>query len=413
MNINKIFVIIKRELKEKLFSKAFIISTLLFPIFFIFIGWFQYYLSQENEATQRITIFVENKSIVDSLNKIYAKNKIENLDLIVLPFTSEKETIEQNMALLRSNKIDGFFIFKNNSLTTKKIDYYSKNTYDKKLFNKIKSIFNNYITSEYLKNKNISKNDIEFLNKRIDFNTFKISTDKGIEKNSNSNLIIAIVMAFLLYFSLLMTGSTTMSSIIEEKANRVVEVILSAVRPIEFMTGKIIGNVITSTLQMIIWLTPIFLVSSNMLIQLPKDWLISIDPLKFIYFIFNFVLGLITFVGLFAAVGSMYDNPQDAQSGVWPITLLIMIPFFIAISMVENPSSPIANITAFTPFTSIIVMPVKMNVTDVPLYQILISIFINLLTAIFIFYLSAKIYKTAIMITGKKPNFKDVIAWLK
>jgi ABC-2 type transport system permease protein len=413
MNINKIFVIIKRELKEKLFSKAFIISTLLFPIFFIFIGWFQYYLSQENEATQRITIFVENKSIVDSLNKIYAKNKIENLDFIVLPFTSEKETIERNMALLRSNKIDGFFIFKNNSLTTKKIDYYSKNTYDKKLFNKIESIFNNYITSEYLKNKNISKNDIEFLNKRIDFNTFKISTDKGIEKNSNSNLIIAIVMAFLLYFSLLMTGSTTMSSIIEEKANRVVEVILSAVRPIEFMTGKIIGNVITSTLQMIIWLTPIFLVSSNMLIQLPKDWLISIDPLKFIYFIFNFVLGLITFVGLFAAVGSMYDNPQDAQSGVWPITLLIMIPFFIAISMVENPSSPIANITAFTPFTSIIVMPVKMNVTDVPLYQILISIFINLLTAIFIFYLSAKIYKTAIMITGKKPNFKDVIVWLK
>jgi ABC-2 type transport system permease protein len=81
--------------------------------------------------------------------------------------------------------------------------------------------------------------------------------------------------------------------------------------------------------------------------------------------------------------------------------------------MFENPSSPIANITAFTPFTSIIVMPVKMNVTDVPLYQILISIFINLLTAIFIFYLSAKIYKTAIMITGKKPNFKDVIAWLK
>ncbi|HOJ37665.1 MAG TPA: ABC transporter permease [Ignavibacteriales bacterium] len=412
MDFNRILVIIKRELKEKLLSKAFIISTIAFPALFIFIGWFQFYLNEKSETPKKILVFVENNQLRDSLTNQLKTSKYENLTInISNNYDTPEKIIPIYKNSLLNDNLTGILFISQNSLNDKNVNYYSKYSNDEKLFRTLENILNTQFIFHNF--SHLNKNDLNFIKKKINFKSFKVSYDDTTAKDNTGNLIVGMILSFLLYFSLLMTGSMIMSSIVEEKANRIVEIILSSVKPIEFLTGKIIGNTLTSLIQMAIWISPIIIVQQGLILNIPKDIIFSIDVFKFVYFLLNFAVGLITFVGLFAAVGSMYDNPQDAQNGVWPLTLLIMIPFFIAISLSTNPTSEIGFITSFIPFTSIIVMPVRMNVVEVPYYQVGISFVINVLTAIFVFVLSAKIYKIGIMITGKKPSFKDLLNWLK
>jgi len=204
-----------------------------------------------------------------------------------------------------------------------------------------------------------------------------------------------------------------MRSVVEEKNNRIVEVILSSVNSQDLMTGKIIGSAITGLLQMTIWMTPLILLISTSIFMMPEEFALQIDLSLILYFLFNFFVGLITFLGLFATVGSIFDNDQDAQSGIWPIMMLIMIPFFIAIAIQQNPNNSVGLIASMFPFASIIVMPAKITLIDVPQWQIIISILVNIFTMFSIFTLAGKVYRVGILSTGKKPKWSEVIKWLR
>jgi ABC-2 type transport system permease protein len=179
------------------------------------------------------------------------------------------------------------------------------------------------------------------------------------------------------------------------------------------MTGKIIGTSITGVAQMFIWLIPLMLVISSSIFVLPKDFTIDVNLLQVAYVLFNFLIGLITFLGLFATAGAVFDNVQDAQSGMWPIMLLIVIPFFIGFSLVFNPENTIGIVASMLPFASIIVMPARLTLVDVPSWQFALAVFVNLSTLALIFPLAGKIYRVGILMSGKKPKLGEVVGWLK
>ncbi|MGE5410688.1 MAG: ABC transporter permease, partial [Clostridiales bacterium] len=146
---------------------------------------------------------------------------------------------------------------------------------------------------------------------------------------------------------------------------------------------------------------------------LPEELILKLSMSQLLYFLLNYLVGLITFMGLFAAMGAIFDNEQDAQSGMWPLMMLIMIPFFIAISLVNNPGSSLAKFSSIIPFSSIMVMPARMTLTEVPLWQITLSFGINILTMILVFVLAAKIYRVGILMSGKKPKWSEVVQWIR
>jgi ABC-2 type transport system permease protein len=179
------------------------------------------------------------------------------------------------------------------------------------------------------------------------------------------------------------------------------------------MTGKILGSAITGLAQMGVWLGTILAVSSPALNFLPKEITLDIKPELVVYVLLNFFIGLVLFIGLFSMMGAIFDNAQDAASGNMPIMMLIIIPFFIAISMMENPNKPYVEIASLFPFASIIVMPARMAMIDVPLWQLILAVCINLATIYAIFPIAGKIYHVGILRTGKKPKWSEVIKWLK
>jgi ABC-2 type transport system permease protein len=179
------------------------------------------------------------------------------------------------------------------------------------------------------------------------------------------------------------------------------------------MTGKIFGCTITIFAQMVIWLLPIIILVMTTWITLPEWLVLDISYGHLVYFLFNFFLAVTIFQGLSASVGAIFDNPQEAQSGFFPVMLLIMIPFFLCFSMIRNPNNPIAMVASYVPFATIIVMPCRFTIVDLPVWKLILSQLINIATLILIFPLAAKIYRIGILRTGTKPTFREVLRWVR
>lgn len=411
--------IIKRELREKIMSKTFIFMTLLLPLFMFGIMAFQTFLyTYDSESSAKLIVASESPEITSGLTTAFSNLQIVKNGKYSAEFkTLDKQQLQELIASrkkdLLDDKLNGIVFVPKSALKDKKIEYYSKSPSNSDLFNKIKGAINQALVDNYFHDKQLSQNDIEYARDRVDVNGFRISTDNKIEETNDGARIISFVFSFLLYFSLMFIGMMMMRSVVEEKNSKIVEVLLSSVNSKELMVGKILGTAITGLLQMAIWLLPVVVVISSSIFVIPARFIPNITMGEIVYFLFNYFVGLITFLGLFATVGAIFDNDQDAQSGIWPIMMLIMIPFFISVSMGKNPNSVLANVTSMLPFSSLMVMPARMSLVEIPLWQFAASIVINIATMLLIFPFAGKIYRIGILLTGKKPQWSEVIKWLK
>jgi ABC-2 type transport system permease protein len=411
--------VIKRELRSRLMSKSFILMTLLIPVFLIGILGVQTFLVQYSGGEKyNLEIISTRPQLEKELNTEFAGNQDVKSGNLVLAFNAldsvqfEKHLNEIKPQIL-NKKISGVVYIPERALNNKNVQYYSLNPNNIALFNKLKGTINKVLVDNYFSNKKLSSAEIEFARNNVDFEGFKVSEKETFEKVGAGNIILAFLFTFFLYFSLILIGTMMMRSVVEEKNNRIVEVLLSSISSKELLTGKILGMSITSLIQMAIWLLPVFFLVATTWFMLPPEITLTIGLPHLFYFLFNFFIALITFLGLYATLGSIFDNDQDAQSGQWPLMMLIMIPFFIAISMVSNPENSIARIASFIPFASLIVMPARMTILEVPLWQIILSAVINIAVMISLFPISGKIYQVGILSTGKKPKFSEVVKWLK
>lgn len=411
--------IIKRELKSKLFSRTFIFMTVLVPLFMVGIFAIQYFImSLSEEQKSKIVVVTDSEEIKSKLENELSKSNDFKTGLLSVnyelvendKFSSRLNELKQD---LLSEKITGVIFIPAKLLQSKEVEYYSPNPNNSALFNKIKPSINNALIDIYFSGRKLTNDEINFARNDVDIKGFRVTKDEKVEEEGIGNKIALFLFSFLLYMAIIFSGSMTLNSVVEEKSNKIVEVLLSSASSTELMAGKIVGTVIVEVFQMIIWLIPIFLLITTSWFFLPAGFMPQTSVGYLLYFIFNYSLALITFIALYATVGAIFDNPQDAQSGMWPVLMLIMIPFFIAIGLESNPQSTLAQISSVFPFASLIVMPARMILVDVPLWQILLSIVVNILVVIGVFKLAGKIYRIGILLTGKKPKWAEVFQWLK
>ena len=411
--------LIKRELREKILSKTFILMTLLVPVFMFGILAFQTFLiSYNGEDNANLLVVTESTALTQDLNKDFSEMSLVKDGKYKIRFETSsqaalKTKIDSLKKQLLGDKLTGVIFIPSTALKDKKIEYYSKNPSNNDLFQKIRGTINQALVDNYFSAKQLSKEDIEYARDRVDFNGFRISSDNQVKKTTQGASIISMVFSFILYFSLMFIGMMMMRSVVEEKNSKIVEILLSSVQSKELMTGKIIGTALTGLLQMIIWISPIIVLVSSSLFLIPQEYMPTISAGQILYFLLNYFIGLITFLGLFATVGAIFDNEQDAQSGIWPIMLLVMIPFFISISIMKNPDTVLAKVTSLLPFSSIIVMPARMSLVEIPIWQFALSIVVNIGVMLAIFPFAGKIYRIGILLTGKKPQWSEVLKWLK
>ncbi len=407
--MSKTAIVIRKEYLERVKSKGFIISTILIPILmssFIVIPILVAFLSKDSKTV--IAIHDATGKYQSAIESAFEKQ--ETLSMIWVDWQKDSER-EATLKGIETGKISGYLLLKEADGKLEAV-YAAKNIVDFSVNRKIESTLQKAISRLALKNKGLTDVEIASIEKPIELKTQKISGGSQGDKGALSEFLLAYVMVMLIYGTLLTYGITVMSSVMEEKSSKVMEVLIASVKPFELMVGKVVGIGLVAFTQYFIWAVVAFALSAASFQYNPK-FQFEISPLLLAYFVLYFILGYLIYATLYAAVGSAFENAQDAQSLTTPITFLIIIPIIAMNYVISKPDSVASVILSLVPFFSPILMIGRLAITDVPFWQMGLSIALMLATFYLVMLFSAKVYRVGVLMYGKKPSLSEILKWLK
>lgn len=422
--MSKMLLIIKREYLAIVGRKSFIIMTLLIPLLLVLLMLLPMWLSDlnANSASQKTTVMVIDET--GKLNGAIPSDAVhEVIDLRGEPGKTDVKRLMKDSP----DNLDALVVIPHDVLDSAQVTVYSKNTINTGLVNYINESLADTLTAVKLQETTIPHINEIVANSKVDLqvNSVKLGED-GSESDSSAAvvMVVGIVLAFVTYMFVLTYGSMIMNSVIEEKTNRIVEVIVSSCKPFELMMGKIVGVGLVGLTQFAIWIVILLAVlgftgmftdpDSPMEVAMPViQTLKSINLVSILFsFVVYFIGGYLLFASLFAGFGSAVDQASDASQFMTPIILIMIIALYAGIGCMENPSGDMAVWCSIIPFTSPIVMMVRLPY-EVPLWQQALSIVLLYATAVVMVWLSARIYRTGILLYGKKYSLKEILRWIK
>ncbi len=441
--MRNIINILVREYVERVRTKAFIILTVVAPLFIvgIFLGPV-YFMARSNKA-QHIAI-VDLDGRIGSLVKerLLEKPKIEpkealqkaqqgrgrdnnpiledtyNVELIpVEPGQEAQVRARLSERVLHAknddDKLDAYVWIDKNTAETGNADYYARNTADFGNVATLEGAISRAVTRLRLQAKNISPDQVDSLLKRVDLRTVKITEGGEKEDKGIAAFVIPMFFTMLLYMTLLIYGATVMRSVQEEKSSRVFEVLLSSVKPIELMTGKIIGVAAVGLTQLAVWAVMFGTVAAYGLAAASAQiGDISVPPMLYVYFLIYFILGYLLFSSMYAAVGASANSDQEAQQMQMVILPFIIVPVMLLQMIIRNPSSPTAVAMSLIPFFTPLLMFLRISVQTPPVWQIALSIALLAGTTAGMIWICARIYRVGILMYGKRVTLPELVRWI-
>ena len=420
--MKKITLIIQREFLTRVRKRTFIIGTILFPLLYLGLIFGTGYIADKTKQDLNIALIdnsgLFNADLVNTVNKIDTANGIKLI-------TNNKEQIVGGFDTLG---YDGYVVIPasfNWKDGTDSLIVNTKKSFGLGTINPIQKKVNlmwSKIKHDSL-GIDIAKETI--LNKEV---TLKLNNEKNKNADAGVATIIGYVSGFLMYFILLLYGSQVMMGVTEEKTNRIAEVVVSSVKPFQLMIGKIIGIGMVALTQFLIWIVCIFVIynigntsgaaagSASSIVGQIQNVFTSVNvPLVVGCFIFYLLAGFFFYSSLYAAIGSaINEDMREAQSLSFPITMLIIFSIALMSPAISNPSSPLAVWASIIPFSSPIVMMARIPFgvpNTVPYWQLALSMVSLVIGFMFTTWFAARIYRTGILMYGKKPSWKEMIKW--
>lgn len=433
MKMSKLALIIKREFIAKVRNKSFIVMTFLSPLLFVGIGVFVGFLSTMNKDSATQIAIHDEAGILKSEFK--NDKNTHYIDVSFMPFQTAKDTANNNYdGLLYIPKVDSI------QQLSKKVEYISEDSPSLKFISDVEHIVDSILTSDKLITLGFDTQKINDANVNSDLKLSKFSGEETVKGINEIKLILGGVFGYLIMMFIVIYGNFVMRSVIEEKTNRIIEIIISSVKPFQLMMGKIIGNSLAGILQFAIWAIVggiLFFVASyffglqvgtssavvseaNASSGFAQNIPLYINEIKslpiatlLISFVIYFTGGYFLYSSFYAAIGAAVDSETDSQQFLLPIILPLILGVYIGFfTILNDPHGTIATVFSMIPLTSPIVMLMRIPF-GVPLWQIILSIVILFATFIFVVWFAAKIYRVGVLMYGKKPTWKELYKWLK
>lgn len=438
MKKNKIRAIIKHDYLMKVKSKGFIISTILAPLMiFLFFGVIALvtYLSVSSEPSAEGAIIAVKDATGQLADRIVKYNDQKKEQFVVV--TSSQKDIEKEVL---EGKYIAALVFNADAIAHNNARVIVSESTGLNFVEHLRYIVNNEIKDIRLKSANIDEQTIELIHSSVDFQTTKVTSTGVVEDNSEFSSVISYILGFIMYGLMFMYGTQVMQGVIEEKSNRIVEVLASSATPFEIMFGKVVGIGLVGLTQIVIWCVlggiilfftgTLFTSNSSALSQLGsmqemmntspemmevmKNVNLSMFPfMNVLGFIFYFISGYFIYATLFAAAASTVEQMQDSNTMATPITLFIIVPILCIQYVVLNPESIASILLSLFPFFAPILMVGRMNAISVPAWQLLVSVVLQIGTFLLCLKIAGKIYRAGMLRYGKKPSFKEIILWVR
>lgn len=434
--MNRLGLVIQREYITRVRKKSFIILTLLMPVLMVTLSLVPLWLSTLNDGSEKRVAVIDNTGIYAPL--------LESTDQYIFETVAGPD--EQNTEA-RLGGGDLFAILQITDDLNKNpraVSLISEKQSPQDLQSLITRTLNEKVTSQRLDNLSTSSNvDGETIARvrsiveergPVSLRTMRMGGDGTVSESSTEvATIIGMVFTILIYMFILMYGNMVMQAVLEEKKSRVVEVMVSSVKPVNLLIGKIVGIGLVGVTQLAIWAilggllfsgVSLFLASPEQAAVMSVDMgeldmegimstVMGINWLEIgFYFLLFFIGGYVLYAAIFAMFASAVDSEEDTTQFMTPVTLIIVFAFFAGFYSVGNPDGPLAFWASLIPFSSPIVMMVRIPF-GIPLWEKLLSIVLLYGTFILISILAAKIYRVGILMYGKKPSFKEMIKWTR
>ncbi|MEG1762666.1 MAG: ABC transporter permease [Bacteroidales bacterium] len=437
MSKSNILIIIQREYLNRIKKKSFLLLTILTPLLFvalIFMPALMMNIGKENR-----TYAVVDKS------GIYTQaftNTSESTFVVVNQLDSATKNLEKE-------KYDAVIYIESNTdtLPTQATLFYAKKEPSMAVKSELEASLKTALQSKMLQNMNgIAPEIFEQVNQaKVELTTKDIIT--GQQTYTEAKTIVGYIFGFLIYMFVFLFGAQVMSGVVEEKSNRIIEIMISSVKPFDLMMGKILGIACVGLTQFLIWVVLTFglvllggtllgsglqpehvqemtagasgsiggvsLNDSGALMANISDMLDSLHLQQLlILFACFFLGGYLLYSSLFAAIGAAVDNQEDTQQFMLPVTIPMILALVVSVNILQNPNGPIAFWFSIIPFTSPIAMMVRLPF-GVPVWEIALSLGLLILGFIFTTYIAARIYRVGILMYGKKVNYKELWKWLR
>lgn len=441
--MRKILSVIKKEYIQIVRTKGFIIGTILGPVLmasFLVVPIIMSSVSVEKQETI---------GVVDLSHEIFADldKKLDGKDYrlkegfrryvlrkFVIPYGGSVDELKKDLnARVLNKELSAYILIPEDVLKIKgpetsskegsgtevskerEIEYVSQHTTDYQELGELNGALNSIIIEKRLRKEGLDPQRISQFIERVRLAPIKV-TKKGEEKDTMGTFWVSYFLALILYTAIFIYGSVIMRGVIEEKNSKVVEVILSSLKPFQLMLGKILGIGAVGLTQFTIWA-----VFGTVATQYSKSFIpagvefsmVSIPTYIFVYFVVFFILGYFLYATFYAAVGSMVNSEKEAQQLVMPITMFLVLPLLLLIFIIRSPDSSLSVILSIFPLFAPILMMLRVSVLLPPFIQVGGAIVLLILAVLVMTWLAAKIFRVGILMYGKPPRFAEIVRWLR
>jgi len=421
MRLETILVVARREYLQRIRSKGFWIATLILPLFVGSVTVLPTLLMGKAKARQRVVVVDETGQVAPELTA----KKPQEARAADLDFTTEPpapDAAAQRAALdqrVLSGGLDAWVWIARDALASGEVEYHAKSISNVVTQRVLRDILSGAVRRVRLRAAGYDADRVGELSRPIELKPEKVAAGRGRgRENAEVGFLFGIVLFMMLYVTLAVWGQQVMQGVLEEKGSRVIEVIVSAVRPFELMMGKLAGIGLVGLTQFGIWLLTVAVATAPgvaaAIAVLPAGMALpALSPVMLLNFALLFLLGFFIFSTFYAAIGAAFNNAQEAQQVAGVAISFLVIPVVFMTAIINDPSSRFAVVMSLIPPFTPLLMTLRIGLEMPPLWQLLLAYALTLGFIVGAIWVCARIYRVGILMYGKKPTFQELWKWMR
>ena len=415
--MRKVLAVIRREFIERVRQRWFWAMALLGPLFFGALFILPGMLIGKT-GVKRI-------AVVDGTTSTFGARLTERLDaeslFIAVRIPAGSRTLASLRGAVDRKEFDGFLIVSDVAVDSGKVSYRASNVSSPVVIGSLERVISEVVNATRLEREGVNPALVQKARIALHMDSQKVAGGEETGETAGQSFALAYFMGIILYMSILLYGINVMSSVLEEKTTKIVEVLVSSLRPFQLLLGKVLGVGAVSIFQFLIWGVSTRLILSQRrhlpgggasdaggLFQMPH-----VTASTGVVFGLYFLGGFLLYSAMFSAVGAMSSNEQEARQAQQPVVMLLVASFISMFAMLNDPGSTLSVTLSMIPFSAPIAMPVRWAAGNLPIGEVALSLGILVVSILGVTWVASRIYRVGILMTGKRPNIKELIRWVR
>lgn len=417
MIMSKLWAVVRREYLERVRSKAFIIGTILGPVLMGAIMILPILLAGRGGKLLRVAVLAPSNALradVEEALQGARRGDTPRFDVRSAGEGAiEAREDELKKAVLEA-RLDGYLLLPEDAVSASTATYFGRTVSNRMDLDLMRWTIHDVVVSRRVADAGLDPERVRELTRSLDLRTVRLTEEGEQEDEGVAGMIFAVILLMILYTSILMWGQIVMTSIIEEKSSRVIEVVASGVAPTPLLAGKLLGVGGAGLTQFLVW--SVSLLGASIVAAGPVVGGLSmpeIDPGIVVFFVAFFLLGFAFYATLYAAIGAAVNTVQEAQNFVFPVVIPLVMGLVCFPVVIESPDGGLATVLSLVPFLAPLLMFLRIVVLAPPAWQVALSLVLLGLSIFGAVWVAARIYRVGILMYGKKPTFPELLRWVR